>query len=33
MVVKVKDLIKQLEPYKDFDIEAKVHLKVCEEEL
>ena len=31
--MKVIDLIKQLEPYKDFDIEARVHLEVMEEEL
>ena len=31
--MKVIDLIKQLKPYKDFDIEARVHLEVMEEEL
>lgn len=31
--MKVIDLIKQLEPYKDFGIEARVHLEVMEEEL
>lgn len=31
--MKVAELIRQLEPYRDFDIEARVHLKVMEEEL
>ena len=31
--MKVSELIKQLEPYKDFDIEASVHLEIMEEEL
>lgn len=31
--MKVIDFIKKLEPYKDFDIEARVHLEVMEEEL
>lgn len=31
--MKVSELIKQLESYKDFDIEASVHLEIMEEEL
>lgn len=31
--MKVLELIKQLEPYKDFDLEVSVHLEVAEEEL
>ena len=31
--MKVAELIRQLEPYRDFDIEARVHLEVMEEEL
>lgn len=31
--MKVSELIEQLEPYRNFDIVAKVHLKVMEEEL
>lgn len=31
--MKVNELIKQLEPYKDFEIEARVNLEVMEEEL
>lgn len=31
--MKVSELIKLLEPYRDFDIEARVHLEVMEEEL
>lgn len=31
--MKVSELINQLEPYKDFDIETRVHLDVMEEEL
>lgn len=31
--MKVSEFIKQLEPYKDFDIEIRVYLEVMEEEL
>lgn len=31
--MKVSELIEQLEPYEDFDIGAKVYLKVMDEEL
>ncbi len=31
--MKVAELIRQLEPYRDFDIEARVHLEVMKEEL
>lgn len=30
---KVSELISELEPYKDFDVEVVVHLRVAEEEL
>ncbi len=31
--MKAAELTRQLETYKDFDIEARVHLEVMEEEL
>ena len=31
--MKVSELIEKLEPYKDFDLEASLHLEVAEEEL
>lgn len=31
--MKIKYLIKQLEPYKDFDVHVKVHLEVTEEDI
>ncbi len=31
--MKVKELIEQLKPYEDFEIDVAVHLEVMEEEL